>query len=107
MSNRPRIDKSTLTFGEPQRITDKAWRQSARGRACDTCGIDDGTVVFAHLATSTNSGMGLKPTDPEGLFLCGPCHYSLDTSYDRAAWVIDSYVIPQMHKRYRKWKATQ
>lgn len=104
---RPRIDKSQLTHGIPPRVVDKAWRQSARNRACDVCGADDGTIVLAHLATATNSGMGLKPHDAEGLFLSGPCHYALDTSYDRSAWIVDNYVIPQMHKRWREWNATR
>lgn len=103
---RPRIDKSALAYGEPPRITDQAWRRSARDRACDVCRINDQTIVLAHFRRA-GCGIGIKPHDAEGLFLCGRCHAEWDTSPDREGWLIDNYVVPQMHRRYRGWKAAQ
>ncbi len=98
-----RIDTSMLPYGVPRRIVDKAYRQSARDRACEVCG-SFGTTVLAHIAITGNSGVGLKPSDDHSLFLCGPCHAGLDTDPDRCEWLVQKVLLPIRESAYREWK---
>lgn len=105
-ARRPKIDKSVLAFGIPERLKDEAYTRSAQGRACDACGIENGTTVFAHFRRK-GCGMQIKPHDAEGFFLCHRCHNDWDLGTNREGWVIDNIVIPQAHRRYRTWKANR
>lgn len=74
-----KTDTSMLPFGKEKRIEDKAYRQSARGRACEHCGntrpgchLD--TVVGAHPRATLAGGTGFKPDDRLLLFLGKACH---------------------------------
>jgi len=71
---RGRIDKSALTFGEPIRIRDRKWLNSANGATCWNCGAQDGTVIKAHIRWGQRGGASLKPGDDETVDLCGLCH---------------------------------
>jgi hypothetical protein len=89
------------------RLKDKAYRDSAPDHDCLACGHPgaDGSVVLAHIATVNNSGMGLKPGDDESLFLCSRCHSALDTSPDRAGWLVAHVLIPMRREAYRGWQS--
>ncbi len=105
-TGRPRIDKSALTFGEPTRIRDDAYRTSAKHRNCDVCALAGriaapGTVVLAHINRDGNSGTGLKASDDSSLFLCATHHAEFDTATDRDAWLVDNLVIPMRLNAYR------
>lgn len=104
---RGRIDKSALAIGEPKRVRDKAWKKSANGRPCDACGVQDGTIVAAHIRKH-NAGTGLKPSDDETLFLCFACHNrdgdSLDQATDRNEWLVEHFVKAYARRRYQKWR---
>ena len=51
----------------------------ARGQSCVSCGIEDGTVVWAHAnGYEWGKGMGIKSHDCMGMMLCAECHARLD-----------------------------
>ena len=107
---RPRIDKSVLTFGEPERVRDKKYRDSARNRNCMVCALrgvtaEPGTVVLAHINVAGNFGRGLKAGDDESVFLCQAHHYAFDNSADRADWILRNLFLPMRKRAYRKWNA--
>jgi hypothetical protein len=49
-------------------------RQLAQGEACAMCGLSDDTVVLHHLRAG-NPGMGRKPPDHHGIYLCAVHHH--------------------------------
>jgi len=108
----PRIDKSALAHGVPERVRNDRYRASARDRKCDVC-LSEGTTVLAHIAVAGNSGAGLKPSDDESLFLCQHCHDEMDgrslpakdQHKARAVWVIQNYLFPRLRARRLKWEA--
>ena len=57
-------------------------RASARGQDCTLqfagCRNDRDTVVLCHLRMFGGGGVGLKPSDLEGVFACAHCHDQLD-----------------------------
>lgn len=67
----------------------KPWRSKKYLRAvaelgrCQTCGVEDGTIVPAHFsglyASSLGKGMGQKSADNCVAALCGKCHADFDT----------------------------
>ena len=54
--------------------------KSARDQSCVSCGVEDGTVVWAHLPTRnvTQPIAGSKVHDYCGAYLCHECHYEAD-----------------------------
>lgn len=103
-----KIDKSVLSIGEPERIRDKPYRDSAKHRNCMACELAGrvaapGTVVLAHINIAGNFGRGLKAGDDESVFLCDPCHRGseADTDGDRAKWLVRNILIPMRKKAYR------
>lgn len=102
-----RIDKAALTFGEPERIRDRAYLDSAQNRACECCGkLWHGAVVAAHVNTEQAGGAALKAGDDLCLFLCAACHRSCDTDpRGIAVWITENIVKPFLRRRYRAWCA--
>ncbi|GEM_PF-1449646 len=102
-----RIDKSALAFGEPERIRDRAYLDSAHGRACECCGqLWHGAVVAAHINTEQAGGKGLKAGDDLTLALCAECHRQCDTDpRGVAVWITENIVKPFLRRRYRAWCA--
>ncbi len=96
------VDKRALTHGERPRLKDDRYRLSAHGRACMVCGRRDGSVVLAHIATKTNSGMGRKPDDSDSLWLCAKHHNEFDTSTNRAEWLVDNILLPLRRLAYQR-----
>lgn len=102
-----RVDKSALAFGEPERIRDRAYLDSAHGRACECCGqLWHGAVVAAHVNTEQAGGKGLKAGDDLTLALCAECHRQCDTDpRGVAVWITENIVKPFLRRRYRAWCA--
>ncbi|PWC54405.1 hypothetical protein TSA6c_00315 [Azospirillum sp. TSA6c] len=100
-----RVDKSALTFGEPERIRDRAYLDSSNGRACECCGqLWNGAVVAAHVSIEQSAGMGLKASDDLTLDLCHDCHSSFDTDpRGHAVWIAENIVMKWLRHRYRAW----
>jgi len=65
---------------KPIRI--KKIRDSARGQECTVnspwCNYNPETTVFAHYGEPGEKGMGLKPDDTSGAYVCSDCHDWLD-----------------------------
>jgi hypothetical protein len=54
-------------------------RDSARDETCVNCGIQDGTVVLAHLPMmGIADGGSSKCDDFVSAYLCGRCHHDAD-----------------------------
>ncbi len=102
------VDKSVLTFGEPQRIRSQSYRNSAAIRECMAFAAigrvaEPGSVVLAHIRVN-NAGTSLKPGDDESLFLCAKHHADFDASPDRAVWILRHIVLPQRRAAYVTWQ---
>lgn len=110
-----------MLIQKPERIRDKRYRDSAKGRMCDVPGCEDmETVVLAHIRMPENCGTGLKPPDDESLFLCHRHHDEfdgrayvegmavfVDDPTDRYLWIVRNIVIPLRKENYRLWKQTR
>lgn len=86
------------------RVRDEKYRKSAREQPCMVCG-SMGTTVLAHINIAGNFGMGLKAGDDESLFLCHEHHTDLDTSSNRAEWLVRFVLLPDRRRAYRLWRA--
>lgn len=52
---------------------------AANGETCTLCGIQDGTIVFAHFNNGwAGKGYAQKADDCAGMFLCHACHHNYD-----------------------------
>ena len=56
-----------------KRISDPSYLKSFAGAPCYACGVEDGTIVPAHIRHGF-FGIGAKPGDDLALPLCGKCH---------------------------------
>ena len=91
--------KGSQMIPKHNHIRSKAIRDAARGEDCTICGIQDGTVVFAHLDESwAGKGMRIKADDIAGMFLCVNCH----SEYGHARSTIDQWQITRA--MYRTWR---
>jgi hypothetical protein len=62
----------------------QAMRDSANGEACVNCGLQDGTVVLAHLPMmGIADGGSSKCDDYVSAYLCRECHEHTDGKYRR------------------------
>lgn len=108
-----KIDKSALRFGEPERVRDPEYRQSARGRPCDVMGChgDPATVVGAHIRITSPDhpgAAGSKPHDGLLAMLCYGCHEIFDrrkpVTRDQMIDLLSRLVAGLALQRYRAWK---
>ena len=71
-------------------------RKLARGQECtlrlpEVCNWDSETVVLHHVRRSWNSGIGQKPPDTHGIFVCSACHaYCHGPIQVDGWWVVDA-----------------
>lgn len=96
-----------------KRLVDRAYRDSARNRHCAVRHPETGDYcnqppVLAHIVTTSNSGMGIKPPDDESLFLCTQHHDEMDGRRTRgywsaADWREEKVYIPERKAAYRKY----
>lgn len=91
----------------PKPIRDAAYRKSAQGRVCMVEGCHDHeTVVLCHIATASNSGMGMKPPDDESVFMCAEHHAAMDLfPGQRAEWILANLYLPIRRAAYEIWAA--
>lgn len=55
----------------------------AREVPCQSCGVDDGTIVAAHSnQLRDGKGRGIKAHDYRIAYLCHSCHFSIDQGKD-------------------------
>ncbi len=86
------------------RKPDKDWTNSAQGRPCDACSIQDGTIIFAHKRAGSYAGMGRKTHDWRGLFLCHACHQRQEMNIGGKEKFWEPWPEDEMLARYRRWK---
>lgn len=82
---------------------DRKWLDSAKGRVCDveSC-LDTDTVVFAHMRRGSEGGMGLKPSDYLGAWLCHQHHMEQEAQPGFDWWARNILKV-LMRERYTKW----
>ena len=86
------------------RVDDPAYRRSARGRNCAVHDCYGEGVVLAHIATVSNSGMGMKSSDDESDFLCFEHHREMDQFLGlRAEWIVEKLYLPGRRGAYQRW----
>lgn len=82
-------------------IRSKKILKAAEGDYCAICGMNDNTVVFAHLNESyAGKGIGQKADDIAGFFACSVCHDlydGLSKDHDVSDWVV-------CRAMYRTWR---
>jgi len=49
-------------------------RKFVRSHECSVPGCEGRPIVFAHVRSAENSGVGIKPADWHGISLCDACH---------------------------------
>ncbi len=60
-------------------VRDKRILEFCRTLPCQSCGIDNGTIVAAHSNQSIHGkGRGIKASDQYVAALCYECHYEVD-----------------------------
>lgn len=85
-------------------LRDRAWLNTAKDRPCDSCGMNDGTIVFAHKRAGSHAGVGSKPDDWRGLFLCGECHAEQEQNIGGKEAFWRYWPEEWMEERYWEWK---
>ena len=83
-------------------IKDKAYRKSFKDEPCWSCGVNDGTVVGAHIRWNEHSGMGRKPSDDLIVPLCFRCHADQEDCPGPEYWV-ERVLKPMLRRRYLNW----
>ncbi len=87
-----RIDKSELTFPEPQRMRDKKHLRFVAKQPCLVCGR---IPAFAHHITYAQpKALGRKVSDEFTVPLCALHHRSLHTANDERTWWLTFHIDP-------------
>lgn len=86
----------------------KKIRDSAKGQDCTAntpwCNHNPETVVFAHYGEPGEKGVGLKPDDTSGAYVCSDCHDHLD---GRKRWYVNHHInIPKQDYWFRAMRRT-
>jgi hypothetical protein len=93
--------------GPSQRVKvfrDSKWLKSAKGRFCDVTGcLETETVVFAHMRVGNEGGMGLKPADYLGAFLCHH-HHADQEAHPGFEWWSEFVLKSLMEERHSRWR---
>ena len=89
---------------KPKRERSPSYLKSAVDEPCWVCGKRDGTIVFAHKRRGQTGGIGLKPPDWCGGFLCATHHAMEHDGSANSAWVWDKVGEYLMRERYEMWR---
>ncbi len=100
---RKRTDTSMLPYGIKRKLRDDKYRKSFKGQSCGACGINDETIVGAHIRTGEYAGIGTKPDDNLIIGLCHACHLDQGDK-PGAEWYLENIVKPQARRNYEQWK---
>lgn len=85
------------------RIRDREYLDSFRDRACEACGIEDGTIVAAHVRAGHEGGTGYKPSDDLTVALCFACHQRQESEPGPEWWFKNVFKV-WLRKKYQEWK---
>ena len=110
------VNKSLLSFGEPERVRDRRWLDQAPEHLCASCGKE--AQVAAHIRTGNRGGTGLKPGDDCSDWACSKCHFDQENTPGAVWWYenvrkepttlgpqewMDKVYIPKRKQAYREW----
>jgi len=99
-----RIDKSTLTFGEPRRYRNKAHLMFVAAQPCIICGRKP--TDPHHLRFAQARALGRKVSDEFAVPLCRSHHRALHRSGDEARWWSAAGIEPIKVAR-KLWRKTR
>ena len=99
-----RIDTSMLPHGIRRRMEDRTYLDSFRGRPCEACGTEDGTIVAAHVSVGHEGGQNRKADDNLTVALCSRCHESQGAN-PGPWWWLQNFMKPMLRRRYQAWLA--
>lgn len=101
---RPILSKSAFTKEQ-----DKAYSRTFRNTACEACGVNDGTVVGAHINMG-KGGTALKAWGAQ-VGLCAFHHDVIDRRIQNKdairTWILEKLVQKLAMDRAGKWKDNQ
>ena len=82
-------------------VRDKRILEFCRTLACQSCGIDNGTIVAAHSNQGIHGkGRGIKASDQYVAALCYECHYEVDQG--RLCKVTKQMIWNEAHERTKE-----
>ena len=93
-SVRPKIDKSVLTFGEPQRIRCKEHLRFVASQPCLICGRSPSHAH--HVRYAQSRGLSLKVSDEFTVPLCAIHHQHIHTTGKEREWWQERNIDPLM-----------
>ncbi len=99
-----RVPTTPVSQREPV-LRDRKYLDSAWSHSCDVEGCPNTeTVIFAHMRVGNEGGMGLKPPDWCGAWLCHSHHMEQEANpgYD---WWARCVLKTLMKRRYEEWKS--
>jgi len=99
-----RIDKSTLTFGEPRRYRNKAHLRYVAAQPCVVCGRKPSDPH--HLRFAQRRALGRKVSDEYAIPLCRSHHRALHRSGDETRWWRAAGIEPVKVAR-KLWRKTR
>lgn len=89
------------------RLTNKAYRDSAKDKMCCVCYSKHG-VVLHHVRYGNLAGIGRKPDDNMGIFLCSNCHHNCHQKeskfYRKYKYIFGEDVREYANKLYQEYK---
>ena len=92
-----------MTLQKHNHIRSKAITQAANGEACTICGLQNDTVVFAHINEPwAGKGMGIKADDMAGMFLCEKHHDIYDGRIISSSPIQDWEITRAMYRTWRR-----
>ena len=107
----------SMMLPKNRRVRDRRYLDSFRDTACFACGLQDGTVVAAHIRHGMAGGISLKPDDSLTLPLCGLCHSEQGRMGEFEFWTLDvhphlkdahmQHIKNSARSRYLTWKEKQ
>ena len=83
-AQRPKIDKSVLTYGEPRRIRSKEHLRFVASQPCLICGRSPSHAH--HVRYAQSKGLSLKVSDEFAVPLCATHHHSIHTTGKEREW---------------------
>jgi hypothetical protein len=92
IKERPKIDKSVLTIGEPKRIRSKEHLRFVARQPCLICGRTPSHVH--HIRYAQSRGLGLKVSDEFTVPLCAIHHTENHATGDERGWWVQHKIDP-------------
>lgn len=91
-----------MLIPKENRIRDKRYLTHRGDLPCRACGIDDETIVAAHVSVGRSS-MSMKASDALTVPLCYRCHMDQEAN-PGPLWWLENVFKRQLIQEYEDWK---